>query len=159
MISCSNPALKLKGAFNGCIIRVNWLSGWSGSWAYFLHKFHANNFLSPANFILQLSMGSSLHTWRRSHFLPYTLPAGLNDNLTEVTTLYQLSCLKIMIVWGKVCWVVTHQPDRWWWWARLTRSISWCAEAVPNGFPNPTRYPVFSSIPDPIQFWKSSASG
>ena len=25
-------------------------------------------------------------------------------------------------------------------------------EAVPNGYPNPTRYPVFSSIPDPTRF-------
>ena len=24
--------------------------------------------------------------------------------------------------------------------------------AVPNGYPNPTRYPVFSSIPDPTRF-------
>ena len=24
--------------------------------------------------------------------------------------------------------------------------------SVPNGYPNPTRYPVFFSIPDPIQF-------
>ena len=30
---------------------------------------------------------------------------------------------------------------------------------VPSGYPNPTRYPVFISIPDPIQFWKSSGSG
>ena len=23
---------------------------------------------------------------------------------------------------------------------------------VPNGYPNPTRYPIFLSVPDPIQF-------
>ena len=26
--------------------------------------------------------------------------------------------------------------------------------AVPSGYPNPTRYPVFLLIPDPIQFYK-----
>ena len=43
--------------------------------------------------------------------------------------------------------------------------------SVPSGYPNPTRYPIFLSIPDPppgislgtrpnpIQFWKSSGSG
>ena len=34
----------------------------------------------------------------------------------------------------------------------------WCW-SVFNGYPNPTRFPVFFSIPDPIQFWKSSGSG
>ena len=27
-----------------------------------------------------------------------------------------------------------------------------CPQSVPNGYPNPTRYPVFSSIPDPTRF-------
>ena len=31
--------------------------------------------------------------------------------------------------------------------------------AVSSGYPNPTCYPVFLPIPDPIQFWKSLGSG
>ena len=31
-------------------------------------------------------------------------------------------------------------------------SITFTSQAVPSGYPNPTRYPVFLSIPDPTQF-------
>ena len=37
--------------------------------------------------------------------------------------------------------------------ATVARSFTFLhLDAVPNGYPNPTRYPVFFPIPDPIQF-------
>ena len=36
---------------------------------------------------------------------------------------------------------------RFWYWTHISR-----VPPVPNGYPNPTRYPVFFSIPDPTRF-------
>ena len=30
---------------------------------------------------------------------------------------------------------------------------------MPSGYPNPTRYPVFSPIPDPTRYWKTLPAG
>ena len=46
-------------------------------------------------------------------------------------------------------WWKKFEPmrDRWLWLLNL-----FPLKPVPSGYPNPTRYPVFHSIPDPIQF-------
>ena len=46
----------------------------------------------------------------------------------------------------RVKWIASSELER------MEADDDDCLETVPNGYPNPTRYPVFLSIPDPTRF-------